>query len=523
MRFFLVISVLSIFHLEAQNYSINWGEIERSPGSLLQIMQKDSNSFYSIRWSGGNNFGYYKLTLHDFLKKISEKKIKPLTEKGIGNFEVAYLCGENIIAFISDKSGSNCELYAQLYNSNLEISAPPELVATYVNPKLGSKPNFFIKQSNNRQYLGILWEIPGRRTTSDVYGYRVLTNNLKETQMGEYSIPFDGNMSTINEFYLTNKGDFMLSITEHLKPNDRIFTRHFENYKSIHVYKIFENSLREYTLNIEDNRIDDMKFISNDNKICALTGIYAKGFRQGINGVFELKIDLEKDSVVSSGFYEFSSEIAFERIDQNSINRSFPRLNWLNNNSMNNEQYTYLLRDIFMLEDGSQVGSVEQYHVYQRMNYDNRTGLSSTIFYYYYDDIIAFKISANGQMDWEKRIEKSQVSVNDNGPYSSYSSFCDGQNLVFIFNDNNRNYNEFGEYIMDDNRIYPLNLSLRRNAAAISSIDIHSGELNRKKFFSRKEARSLVIPKQFHLDLKSKILMLYSIEGYRERFGLLKY
>ena len=523
MRIVLLISFVYGFQLYSQNFNIEWGKLERSPGSLLQIMPKDSNTFYSVRWSGGNNFGHYKFTLQDFLEKVREKRIKPLTEKGIGNFEVAYLCGDNIVAFISDKSGTNCELYAQEYSPELEIVSPPQLIATYVNPKIGSKPNFYVKQSDNREYLGILWEIPGRKTTSDVYGYRVLDNRLNGKQSGEYSIPFDGNLSTINEFFLTNKGDFMLSITEHLKPNDRIFTRQYDNYKSIHVYKIYENSLKEYSLNLEENRIDDMKFISDGDNFCSLTGIYAKGFRQGINGVFELRINLENDSIISSGFHEFSSSITFETFDQRNVNQPFRRMNWDRNNTLNNTQYTYLLRDLFMLEDGSQIGSVEQYHVYQRMNYDNRTGLSSSIYYYYYDDIIVFKIGSNGEMEWEKRIEKSQVSVNDNGPYSSYSSFCDGEKVVFIFNDNIRNYNEFGEFTMQDGRIYPLNLSLRRNVASITSIDVLSGDITRNKFFSRKEARALVIPKQFHLDRKSKNLMIYSIDGYRERFGLIKY
>ena len=509
-------------NVNAQFYNINWGQVEKSPGSLLKIIPKDTTTFYTIRWAGGNNFGHYKLTLHDYLEKIKEKRIKPITETGIGNFEVAFLIGDQLIAFISDKTGQNCQLYAQFYNLELELTGPPQLIAEYTNSKLGSKPNFYIKQSQNRKFLGILWEIPGHKLTSDLYGYRIIDVNLEETQKGEYSIPFDGNMATINEFHLTNNGDLLISITEHNKPNDRLFARSYENYKAIHVYKILHNELKEYSLNIDNRRIDEMQFISDESNFCALTGTFAVGFRQGINGVFELKIDLTNDSIVSEGFYDFSSNISFERFQRNRLDRNYYRRDhW--NDIESDQQYTYKLRDIFMMNDGSQVGSIEQFYIYRRMNYDNRTGLSSTIYYYYYDDIIVFKISPDGTMNWEKRINKSQVSVNDNGPYSSYASFCDGKKIYFIFNDNMRNYNELGEYVMTDDRIYPLNLSYRRNIAAICSIDIDSGEIKRNKMFSRKEAKSVVIPKQFSLDRKSKTLMVYALSGFKERFGMLKY
>ena len=524
MRFFLFFSLICFHHTSAtaQSYDIEWGEVERSPGSLLKIIPKDLNSFYTIRWTGGNNFGQYKLTLHDFLQKINEKRIKPLTENGIGNFEVAYIIGDQVVAFISDKTGQNCELYAQYYNPELQLNGPPQLIATYINTKLGSKPNFYIQQSQNRKYLGVLWEIPGQRRTSDIYGYRILDTLLEENQTGEYIIPFDGNMATINQFHLTNKGDFLLSITEHNKPNDRLFSRSFENYKAIHVYKILDNQLKEYSLNIDNKRIDEMKFTSDESDFCALTGTFAVGNRQGINGIFELKINLENDSIVSEGFYDFSTDIISERFQQNRLERNFYRRNnW--NDFTANQEYNYRLRDIFMLNDGSQVGSIEQFYIYRRMNYDNRTGLSSTINYYYYDDIIAFKISPEGFITWEKRINKSQISVNDSGPYSSYSSFCDGKKLYFIFNDNNRNYNDLGEYIMNDNRVYPLNLSYRRNIAAVCSIDLESQEFTRQKMFSRKDVRSVVLPKQFKLDRKSKTLMVYAISGFKERFGILKF
>jgi hypothetical protein len=175
--------------------------------------------------------------------------------------------------------------------------------------------------------------------------------------------------------------------------------------------------------------------------------------------------------------------------------------------------------------DGTVLGSVEQYYVHRRVTYDNRTGISSTIYYYYYDDIIAFKIGKSGQFDWQKMIPKSQVSINDGGPFSSYASFVSDKKLCFIFNDNIKNYNEDGSFnqSMNSNSIYSLNLSKRRNAAAITSIDLETGDVSRNTLFTRKELNSIVIPKMFKINLLDHEMLLYAIMGGKERFGILNF
>ena len=181
------------------------------------------------------------------------------------------------------------------------------------------------------------------------------------------------------------------------------------------------------------------------------------------------------------------------------------------------------MRDLFLQKDGTFIGSIEQYYVYRRMNYDNRTGLSSTVYYYYYDDIIAFKLGLNGEFVWQKRIEKSQVSINDGGPFSSYSSFCDGEKIYFLFNDNSNNYGDDGQFSQEGERVYSSNLSMIRNVAASAEIDLLSGSMFRKTLFTRKDLKSLVLPKMFELDQKNCLLFLYAVNGLNERFGIIKF
>ncbi len=510
-----------------KDYPILWGDLERSPGALLEILPKTTTDFYSLRWTGGGNFGTYRIAEHENLTFFQQKRIKLVAETGIANFETAYYFGNQLIVFLSDKSNGQMTLFIQIFNENLDADGQTELIASYPNNKIGAQPNFKISMSQNKSYLGIVWEVPGKKAVSDIYGYKILDTKFKELQSGEYSMPFDGNMSTINEHHISNSGDYLLSVTEHNKPNDRLFGRVFDNFKALHVYKIKNNELREFSLDVEGFRIDDMQLNSNDSSICTLTGLYGKGNRQGIEGVFIIKFDAKRDSVVSNGLIPFDKEIVVENWFSNNLfdrqTTTGNNFNANNQNNQNNQYYNYRLRDIFLLADGSIIGSMEQYFMYRRVNYDNRTGMSSNITYYYYDDIIAFKIGKSGSFDWQKRIPKSQVSINDGGPFSSYCSFTDGNSISFIFNDNLRNYNEEGLFKQDLKRVNSFNLSKRKNVAAITNLSIENGTLDRKMIFSRQDLKSIVVPKMFKVDFANKEILMYSILGSKERFGVLNF
>ena len=502
-----------------KDFDLFWGQLERSPGTLLEILPKNNTDFYSLRWSGGRTIGTYRVVNHENLQLRSQARIKQVAQTGIANFETAALFDEQLYVFLSDKADGQMLLYAQPYDDEMNTYDESILIASYYNERMGAKPNFSIKSSENRAYFAVFWEIPGRKARQDDYGYVIMDAQMNELQKGEYTVPFDGNMSTINQHHISNNGDYFISVTEHNTPNDRIFSRSFENFKAIHIYKIRNNELNEFSLDLDLKRVDDMEMSSNGN-VFTLSGIYGVGRNSPIEGIFILRYDTQKDSVLFKGFTPFEEGM----IDKGWLNRNISnsRLNNRNRNR-NREAYRYKMRDIFTLDDGTTCGSLEQYFIFERTNYDSRTGLSTSVYYYYYDDIIAFKIGKDGNFDWQKRIPKSQISTNDGGPFSSYSSFTNGENMYFIFNDNLKNYNEDGKFSRENNTCYSFNLSRRKNAAAICTVNLEDGNTARETLFTRKELKSIVVPKMFKLDVINKKLLLYALMSGKEKFGILNY
>jgi hypothetical protein len=296
------------------------------------------------------------------------------------------------------------------------------------------------------------------------------------------------------------------------------------------VYKANGLELKEFSIDLKGKRIDDLKMSSNDSGDFALSGIYGTGNKTGIEGIFSIQIDPSDHAHNSESFIPFANEIVKELWSTRQQDRYTNSMNNLGNpNDLNARDfnlpqlYDYRMRDFFTLADGSIVGSMEQFYLYQRTTYDSRSSFSTTMNYYYYDDIIAFRISPEGQLIWQKRIPKSQVSTNDYGEFSSYCSFQSDSSLNFIFNDNQRNYDELGVFNKTENNFYSFNLTKKNNAVALVKIDLTSGEINREVMESRKELNSIVLPKQFRLDSFNKEILMYSISGSFERFGILSF
>ena len=95
--------------------------------------------------------------------------------------------------------------------------------------------------------------------------------------------------------------------------------------------------------------------------------------------------------------------------------------------------------------------------------------------------------------------------------------------MIFIFNDNLKNYDENGSYSRGSAPCYAFNLSRRKNTAAICEVALNSGNVERKTLFTRKELNSIVVPKMFKLDMINQELLLYAISGSKEKFGILNF
>ena len=505
---------------KAQSYSIEWGDLERPNGRLIYLLPSGDNEFYALRWSGGRLMGSYQVSRHENLVVQSTGRIKLHAEQSIANFEGARIIGGKFVTFLSDYREGKNNFFMQTYDKELVIEGEPEKLASYDLEKGRKRGWFDIKMSSNGKYFAVVWEIPGRKNKQDKYGFKIFDAELNEINDGEYPLPFPSQLSTIHEHHISNNGEYFLAVTEYTEPPQKRFFRNKFDYKALHIYHIAEDGLQDFELDFQGKRVDAMAMSSDENGIFTITGIYGELDDRAVKGIFHQRVNVESQEVLHEGFEEFETEF----VTQGWTARQKRRANRMEENGRGEPQlYNYIMREATLMPDGSIVGTMEQYYIQVSTSTNAQTGQTTNTYFYYYNDIIAYKINPEGDFDWVEKVRKNQVSQNDGGPYSSYESFIDGGKLYFLFNDNIRNYNAEDGSFLDNDGLYTANYSRRKNVVAIASVDLETGEKTRKTFFDRSKIDALAVPKLFDVNYRTGRMLIYTMWGRKEKVGILRF
>ena len=507
---------LGLFSASAQKYPIEWSESFRSGSQLNTILPISGSDFYALRWSGGI-LGSLTLSKHVHFENILQKRIALKVENGMANYEGIQRIGNKLIVFLSDRLKGVNHLYMQEFNEELMPKGQAVEVATFEEERGRGKGIFQTIVSRDQNYMGIIWEIPGRRDTPDRYGFKILDSTLQEHSSGDYALPFDPKLCTIDQHYLSNTGDYFLSLTE-FESIDRKLFRDYQSYKSVHILHVTEDEVEDMVIDVQGKRIDAMTMSSDNERVFTILGVYGEKGKPGVSGLIYLRANFLKREIIDEGSTKFSKDF----ITQNWSDRERQRADRRESRGKGEPQfYNYVVRQSEVLKDGSIVGSLEQFYVVVNTYTDPRTGVTRTSFTYYYNDIIAFKVGKDGGFDWLTKIRKTQVSTNDDGYFSSYMRFIDNGKMCVLFNDNINNYDDDGRFI-DTNRIYPSSFTKKRNAVALVQVNLQDGSVDRQMLFDRKEVQALAVPRKSPVDYNQRDVLIYATFGRRERFGLMK-
>lgn len=503
----------------SQAYDVEWGELERSNGRLIYALPNTSGSFYALRWTGGRLLGSYRVSRHEDMNQVARGRISVQANGSISTFEGARVIGGKLVAFLSDRRGDKSVFYMQEYSTSLEKEGDAIQLASYDVDKFVDRGWFDIVQSADEKFFAVVWEIPGKKDEHDRYGFKIFNTDRETINEGEYRLPYASDLSTIQNHHISNHGEYFLSVTEYERTNRSGIFRNNLDFKAVHLLHIADDGLQDFTLDFDGQRIEAMAVSTAVEGFFTVTGLYGPNDVAGVKGVFYQRVNLETREVITEGFKEFDKNFITADWSDRQLDRAERRQQ---RGKGEPQLYNYIMREAQILDDGSIVGTMEQYYVQISTVSGGQSGQVNNIYHYYYNDIIAYKINPSGDFEWITKINKFQVSTNDGGPYSSYESFFDDGKLYFIFNDNSSNYDEAGNF-KNPSQIYAATYSRKRNVVALASIDLESGASERKSFFDRSEIGALVVPKLFDVNYNTGEMLMYAIWGTKEKFGLLKF
>jgi len=504
-------------NIYAQNYSIRWENINKAPGKAFMILPVNDNTFYALRTSGSPLRGYtYSSTRHDNLSLAASGKLEMYVEGSRTRYENAICFNDKLFLFLAERKDGKINIYMQEYDKNIKLIGKTQKLASFVNNDKGRFGDYVrVVKSKNNEFMAVIWEIPGKKKQEDNYSYKIFNNEFKEIAKGEYKTPFEGRYSESHEHYLTNTGQYFVSILE-FKVEEKILFTTYLTVKAAHIYQITQDTMKDFALSLQEKRITTMRMnIENDNLV-TITGIYCDEGKSGIDGIFYARYDLDKQEVIDEKYKKFDKDL----ITQGWTDKEKAKADKDESKGKGEAKlYNYKMGDSEYLQDGSIVGSIEQYYRIIVITTDANTGGKISNYHDYYNDIITYHLDANGDFKWMKKIPKEQFSINDYGYYSSYAQFLNGDKICYIFNDDVNNYTEAGEYIETEH--HKAKFSQKKNVVALVEIDINDGKLKRSVFFDKNVDKSIAVPKKFLVNHESGELVLYTINGKKERFGVM--
>jgi len=357
-----------------------------------------------------------------------------------------------------DKKDSKENLSVQEVDiKNAKVSAEPKNIisATKLEGTLISTGGYNIQKANKYIFntsadsTKLLVTYRLEHTTRDdsksyeVVGFNVFDQNVNKLWSKEYKMPYSEEMMRIVDYTVDSKGTaYVLAKVyegvkkEKVKGSDEP-NYHFELLRATKDSK----DLKAIKISRDKYFLHDL-YLTEDHKgniICA--GFYSNDSRASSDGIFLLKIDADGNvNGMHKGYYEFPTEILKQFMSERKQQKLEDKEK---KDGKEIEAANLVLRNVQLEEDGSILISGEQY--YYTITIVQSGNSVRTRYNYFFNDIIAMKISPAGEMQWCTKIPKSQRASSYVAPGAfghrslSYYLTKFNDNYYFFYTDNVKN------------------------------------------------------------------------------------
>jgi len=447
-----------------------------------------------------------KFTLDD-MKLVAEAELEPEFENNDLDVERIMLQGDKLVLFTSflNKKQKKVFLFHQTIDMNT-LLPNDDLVKVGEIPGDRTKEikdlGFDVLRSSDRSKLLVYYDLPFEKEGFDRFGVNLYDEDMNLMWKKEVDLPYADELFVINERLLADNGDVFVAGKLWKEKSER--EKKEVNYR----YKLFTltesgTKFSEYDLSLDGRFVSNLYVELNDVGELICTGFYRNQNTTGANGSFFVKVNRESKQITHKNFHEFDEAFILEDMRRREKKKAEKR------SDKGKEIGISQLKIDDFIRDGEGGGVL----VGERQWIDVRTrtsnGRRTTYYVYNHHDIVLVKINPDGNIAWNARVPKEQITTNSNFG-SSYVSAVVGSKLYFIFNDHpdNMMYNGDGD-------LAPMNF--RKNYAAMVEVD-SDGRVFRRTLFNEGRGKNLVLMPLSSEQIEDKELLLFSMRGKRKQF-----
>ncbi len=348
----------------------------------------------------------------------------------------------------------------------------------------------------------------------------VIDNDLNKVWSKKVKLPYSQKRVDASSWELTKDGTvyFVAKIYEDNKTKESKSKRKKKGKRGkVPAYDIVIYSLdatmdkpKKHNLKLKDAFVKGVKLEVDQGNDLNCVGFFGDSRKGPTQGVFYLKLAKEDGSTMFANKRRFTPKELTAFGDKNVSKDRKSKDSGLDN--------TFVFRDIITLDNGEMFATAEENYTYTVTSTSSR-GVTTTRTYYVSNSIVVINIGKEGKVKNVGIIPKRQTMGTP--IFGSYAMIQSGDELYFVYNDDKDNLRK---NITDPDKIK--RISSGRDCVAVLTTLSGKGKMNRKQLFTKKEAKTLLMPRRsaqisdnelFFFNSKPKML-----GQSKFRFGIIK-
>jgi hypothetical protein len=404
---------------------------------IIQIGRDDLQSFLFMKFS-------------DDMKL--EKQVIVNTEKRFpehSKFElISQVKGKCYLFVREEKKGQHTEGIAALEFFPDQLNVAERSVSLFQSSDRATG-SYGFELSNSKAkclfYYTLVPKIKRDILSRAIIGLQAFDENMNKLWGGEFETPYSEAKMKILDYTLSDDGKVYVSAKVFKNENQREETRDGEvNYHfEVLVFQKDNPAPKTIEINVDGKFPTGATIFEDVNHNIVIAGFYSKKAYGEIDGAYTVKLDVERATIskISGGYYEIPSEV----IKSYTSSGEKRRLDKKERKGKDLGLFDLVIRDIYTTANGSVKIIAEEYYVITSTNYTSYSmyGRGTPTYTYdtYANDIYVISIGVKGQLEWVKKIPKTQHSTGSQGSGLSFSSLCLENDLHFFYLDDEKNTN----------------------------------------------------------------------------------
>lgn len=490
--------------------AIQWGGVIAKPSSNAEY-------FYVGNWPEGIVYYIYSpSTVFSAAKAYIERYdnmtmlpqfTKPIvlnTSRGSKQLEIESFekLGDYPVLFASyfNKDKNKIEVYARRYTLEGEPDGKDYKIAEFEAKKRSNVRQLNIIPSNMNEKVLVYYNQVFDKYQNEKTEFRIFDRDLNLLYDKFIEFPYkEKNFSVYRAMVDANGRVYLL--VKILIDKSEITDRNIPRYRfGLVTFGPDRNEVDDYNLQIDNYYTSDISFSELNGKvICA--GFYSSFSSDRAAGSFSITIDIEAKDVIKRTTDQFEKNFVMDIIPS----RRFRRMT---------ELPDFKVDQVVIFNDGSSVVVGEQFFIEEICFRDFRTGMINCQYNYNFNNIIAIKYDARGDVIWTANIPKYQQSSNDGGRFLSYSFCTKNDELIFLFNDHPRNINP------TDDRVGVMT-NVRKSVPVMVKLT-SDGAFSRMALSNERVQKYFFVPRLSN-QISNSSALLISVRNSRYRMGVVDF